>query len=180
MSEKHYRPIIKDGDHLVQSKKNSNRVIGQTRNAENKNPKIIEWEAVGDTDYEYELAKMAHEERMAEVQSRQSTTDAITSVLNLINTTVTFLAENPEVLETAVNLGKKAKNGIAGVKNKLILAVQDGKKQKKNRENIKNAASVPEFTDTKIAAPISTDAILDAMETSQSERENISVVRHGN
>ena len=56
MSEKHYRPIIKDGDHLVQSKKNSNRVIGQTRNAENKNPDIIEWEEVEDTDYEYELA----------------------------------------------------------------------------------------------------------------------------
>lgn len=175
MSEKHYRPIIKDGDHLVQSKKNSNRVIGQTRNAENKNPDIIEWEEVEGTDYEYELAKMAHEEHMAEVQSRQSTADAITSVLNLINTTVTFLAENPEVLEAAVNLGKKAKNGIVGVKNKLILAVQDGKRQKKNRENIKNAASVPEFTDTKIAAPISADAISDAMETSQSERENISV-----
>ena len=175
MSEKHYRPIIKDGDHLVQSKKNSNRVIGQTRNAENKNPDIIEWEEVEDTDYEYELAKMAHEERMAEVQSRQSTTDAITSVLNLINTTVTFLAENPEVLETAVNLGKKAKNGIAGVKNKLILAVQDGKKQKKNRENIKTAVSAPELTDTKIAGPISTEVISDAMETSQSERENISV-----
>ena len=78
-------------------------------------------------------------------------------------------------MEAAVNLGKKAKNGIAGVKNKLILAVQDGKKQKKNRENIKTAVSAPELTDTKIAAPISTDAILDAMETSQSERENISV-----
>ena len=90
MSEKHYRPIIKDGDHLVQSKKNSNRVIGQTRNAENKNPDIIEWEEVEDTDYEYELAKMAHEERMAEVQSRQSTTDAITSALNLINVIIPF------------------------------------------------------------------------------------------
>lgn len=53
-------------------------------------------EEVEDTDYEYELAKIAHEERMAEVQSRQSTADAITSVLNLINTTVTFFAENPE------------------------------------------------------------------------------------
>lgn len=41
MSGKHYRPIIKDGDHLVQSKKNSNRVIGQTHNAENENPDII-------------------------------------------------------------------------------------------------------------------------------------------
>lgn len=56
MSEKHYRPIIKDGDHLVQSKKNFNRVIGQTRNAENKNPDIIEWEEVEDTDYKYEPA----------------------------------------------------------------------------------------------------------------------------
>ena len=112
---------------------------------------------------------------MAKVRSRQSTADVITSVLNLIDTTVTFLAENPEVLEVAVNLRKKAKNGIAGVKNKLILAVQDGKKQKKNRENIKTAISAPELTDTKIAGPISTEAISDAMETSQSDRENISV-----
>ena len=82
MSEKHYRPIIKDGDHLVQSKKNSNRVIGQTRDAENKNPDIIEWEEVEDVDYEYELERMAHEERMAEVQKSQSTAETITSVLN--------------------------------------------------------------------------------------------------
>lgn len=180
MGEKHYRPIIKDGDHLVQSKKNSNRVIGQTRNAENKNPDIIEWEEVEDTDYEYELAKIAHEERMAEVRSRQSTADVITSVLNLIDTTVTFFAENPEVLEAAVNLGKKAKNGIADVKNKLTLAAQDGKKQKKNRENVKNAVFAPEITDAKIAAQISTEVISDAMKTSQSERENISVKRPGN
>ena len=57
MSEKHYRPIIKDGDYLVQSKKNSNRVIGQTRNAENKNPDIIEWEEVEDTDSGWEETK---------------------------------------------------------------------------------------------------------------------------
>ena len=112
MSEQHYRPIIKDGDHLVQSKKNSNRVIGQTRNAENKNPDIIEWEEVEDTDYEYELAKMAHEERMAEVQSRQSTADAITSVLNLINTTVTFLAENPESWKLLLIQGKRQKTEL--------------------------------------------------------------------
>lgn len=67
------------------------------------------------------------------------------------------------------------KNGIAGVKNKLTLAAQDGKKQKKNRENVKNAVSAPEITDAKIAAPISTEVISDAMKTSQSERENISV-----
>ena len=134
MSEKHYRPIIKDGDHLVQSKKNSNRVIGQTRDAENKNPDIIEWEEVEDVDYEYELERMAHEERMAEVQKSQSTAETITSVLNLIDTTVTFLAENPEVLRAAIDLGRKAKDGISNAKNKLVLAVRDGKQQKKRKQ----------------------------------------------
>ena len=48
-------------------------------------------------------------------------------------------------------------------------------KNLKNRENIKTAVSAPELTDTKIAGPISTEVISEAMETSQSERENISV-----
>lgn len=69
----------------------------------------MQWEEAEDTDYEYEPAKMAHKKRMAEVRSRQSAADVITSVLNFIDTTVTFLAENPEVLEAAVNFGKKAK-----------------------------------------------------------------------
>lgn len=46
MGEKLYRPIIKDGDHLVRSSKNPDRVRGQSRNSENKNPDIIEWEEV--------------------------------------------------------------------------------------------------------------------------------------
>ena len=57
----------------------------------------------------------------------------------------------------------------------MTLAAQDGKKQKKNRENVKNAVFAPEITDAKIAAQISTEVISDAMKTSQSERENISV-----
>ena len=46
MSEKLYRPIIKEGDHLVRSSKNPERVRGQSRDSNNKNPDIIEWEEV--------------------------------------------------------------------------------------------------------------------------------------
>lgn len=173
MREKHYRPIIKDGDHLVQSKKNSNRVIGQTRDAENKNPDIIEWEEVEDVDYEYELERMAHEERMAEVQKSQSTAEAITSVLNLIDTTVTFLAENPEVLKAAVDLGRKAKDGISSAKNKLVLAIHDGK-QKKNKKTIKEIVPETQIMDT-VISEISTEIVTDDKDISQIERENISV-----
>ena len=36
MSEKYYKPILKDGDHLVRSSKNPDRVRGQSRDANNK------------------------------------------------------------------------------------------------------------------------------------------------
>lgn len=173
MSEKHYKPIIKDGDHLVQSKKKSNRVIGQTRDAENKNPDIIEWEEVEDVDYGYELERMAHEERMAEVQKSQSTAEAITSVLNLIDTTVAFLAENPEVLKATADLGRKAKDGISSAKNKLVLAIHDGK-QKKNKKTIKETVPEPQIMDT-VISEISTEIVTDDKDMSQIERENISV-----
>lgn len=44
MGEKVYKPIVKDGDHLVHSKDNPERVRGLTRDANNQNPDIIEWE----------------------------------------------------------------------------------------------------------------------------------------
>ncbi len=55
MSEKYYRPILKDGDHLVRSSQNPDRVRGQSRDANNKNPDIVEWEAIEiDKCYDYE------------------------------------------------------------------------------------------------------------------------------
>ena len=63
MSEKLYRPIIKEGDHLVRSSKNPERVRGQSRDSNNKNPDIIEWEEVevekspSREELEYELQK---------------------------------------------------------------------------------------------------------------------------
>lgn len=44
MGEKVYRPIVKNGDHLIHSKDNPDRVRGLTRDANNQNPDIIEWE----------------------------------------------------------------------------------------------------------------------------------------
>lgn len=46
MSQKYYRPIIKEGDHLVKSKSNPNRVRGLSRDENNLNQDIIEWEEV--------------------------------------------------------------------------------------------------------------------------------------
>ncbi|MCI8653546.1 MAG: hypothetical protein HFF11_07650 [Angelakisella sp.] len=45
-SEKCYRPVLKNGDHLVSSKKTPGRVRGVSRDKNNKNPDIIEWEEV--------------------------------------------------------------------------------------------------------------------------------------
>lgn len=44
MGEKVYKPIVKDGDHLIRSKDNPDRVRGLTRDENNQNPDIIEWE----------------------------------------------------------------------------------------------------------------------------------------
>lgn len=46
MGEKLYRPIIKDGDHLVRSSKNPDRVRGQSRDSDNKNPDTKVFEAI--------------------------------------------------------------------------------------------------------------------------------------
>ena len=44
MGEKIYKPIIKDGDHLIPSKSNPDRLRGLTRNVNSQNPDIPEWE----------------------------------------------------------------------------------------------------------------------------------------
>lgn len=44
MGEKVYKPIVKDGNHLIRSKSNPDRVRGLTRDENNQNPGIPEWE----------------------------------------------------------------------------------------------------------------------------------------
>ena len=56
MGEKLYKPILRDGEHLVKSKENEGRVRGISQDANNKTTDIIEWEEVEieDQSYNYE------------------------------------------------------------------------------------------------------------------------------
>ena len=133
MGEKLYRPIIKDGDHLVRSSKNPNRVRGQSRDADNKNPDIVEWEEVDEDDVfperrreelEYELEQRAYEERRAEQDRALSTVDSINSGLELVNNVLIFLNENPEVAAALISGGKKLKNFVSGGFKKATLGIK--------------------------------------------------------
>lgn len=122
MSDKYYKPILKDGDHLVRSSKNPNRVRGQSRDADNKNPDIVEWEEVEiekeapeksceELEYElYELRRIVKEER-AKQEEAPSTLDTF----NLVSECLTeFLNDNPEVAEAIITGGRKIKDTIFG------------------------------------------------------------------
>lgn len=174
MGEILYRPINDEGErHLVQSRENPDRVIGQTRDKDNKNPDIIEWEPVEVPNYKYELEKLAHDERMAEIQARQSVTDTVTSIFNLIDTVVTFVGEHPEFVATIVSAGKKAKQGIANVKSKLGTDNLDEKK--KTKESVKKVVHKPKKNDNQIVEKARNVIIEEAPETSQVEQENMSL-----
>lgn len=174
MGEILYRPINDENErHLVQSRENPGRFRGQTRDKDNKNPDIIEWEPVEVPDYEYELEKLAHDERMAEIQAKQSVSDTVTSILKLIDTVVTFVGEHPEVAVKTIQAGKKAKQGIANVKNKLVTVVKDGKETAK--EPVKKVARKPKISDTQITVKAEKKVIKEVSGTSQVERENMSV-----
>lgn len=54
MGEKLYKPILKNGDHLVKSKENEGRVRGVSQDANNKTTDIVEWEEVEVVNPSYE------------------------------------------------------------------------------------------------------------------------------
>jgi len=174
MGEMLYRPINNENErHLVRSRENPGRVRGQTRDKDNKNPDIIEWEPVEVPNYEYELEKLAHDERMAEIQAKQSATDTVTSILKLIDTVVTFVGEHPEVVVATVRAGKKAKQSITNVKNKLGTVVLDEKK--KTKESVKRISHRSKTSDTQISEKARNEIIEETSETSQVEQENMSL-----
>ena len=72
MGEKVYKPILKDGDHLVGSKDNPNRVRGLARDENNQNPDIPEWEEVDLDDLQSETAIIPqYEENQIELTPEQ-------------------------------------------------------------------------------------------------------------
>ena len=72
MGEKVYKPIIREGDHLIHSKDNPNRVRGLTRDENNQNPDIIEWEEFDVDDLRREdCDSYPYEERRVQLTSEQ-------------------------------------------------------------------------------------------------------------
>lgn len=186
MGEKYYKPILKDGDHLVQSKKNPKRVRGQSRDADNKNPDIPEWEEVeieeivpqkSPEELEYELSKMAHEERRAEQEKVLSTLDTIDSVLKLFNEVLVFLNDHPEVASAVINGGCKIKNAISSGIRSAALGVKSlfpGSRKTKAKAILDKKVTISS-TSTEMEQIDLADVIEDQVEINEDEREEMSI-----
>lgn len=82
-------------------------------------------------DLESEMEMLAYEEKMPEAQEEQSAFDTINDVFNTINNILELLAEHPEIIEGAINVGKKVKHGIIKGKDKVAAFIykEKGKAQ---------------------------------------------------
>lgn len=70
-------------------------------------------------DLENEIEMLAYEERMPETQEERSAFDTINDVFNTINNFLELLVEHPEIIEGAINVGKKVKHGVIKGKEKV-------------------------------------------------------------
>lgn len=123
--------------------------------------------------YQFEL--LAHEERLPEIQSKQSTTDTITATLESINNILEFVSEHPEILEAAYKLGVKAKNGVIGAKNKIIAAVRGEKGKQKSKSTVLKSDSKQKSASTTLSVAISNEVIAENTDTSKIEGEILSI-----
>lgn len=82
-------------------------------------------------DLENEIEMLTYEERMPETQEERSALDTINDVFNTINNILELLAENPEIIEGAINIGKKVKHGVIKGKDKVasLIYKEKGKLQ---------------------------------------------------
>jgi hypothetical protein len=71
MGEKVYRPILKEGDHLVRSKDNEGRVRGVSQDENNKTTDIVEWEEVEIDEPQYEYSIEQYKQERVELTPEQ-------------------------------------------------------------------------------------------------------------
>jgi len=71
MGKRLYKPIIKDGDHLVKSKENPGRVRGVSQDENNKTTDIVEWEEVEVEEPDYIYAEEYYESKEVELTPAQ-------------------------------------------------------------------------------------------------------------
>lgn len=116
MGEDLYRPVIKEGHHLVKSKSNPNRVRGQSRDSENKNPDIIEWEPVEERETREELLlEIEKDLQESELQKQRN----ISAGLEVTDSFLRLMSENPEAIRDAYSLAKTAIHFVANEGKKL-------------------------------------------------------------
>jgi ferritin len=97
MGDKVYKPIIKDGDHIIHSKENPERVRGLTRDENNQNPNIIEWEELDTDDLQANnYSSFLYEEQYTQLVSKDD---------EVINEIAEGLAEI--IVNGAILVGKK-------------------------------------------------------------------------
>ena len=82
MGEKAYRPILKEGDHLVRSKDNEGRVRGVSQDRNNKTTDIVEWEEVEIDEHQYEYPiEQYRQERVELTPKQQQLAQAVGAVI---------------------------------------------------------------------------------------------------
>lgn len=149
MGEKVYKPIIKEGNHLIRSKDNPDRVRGLTRDGNNQNQDIIEWEEydvddIRSDDYE----PLPHEERSvqltpAQEEIAQQIGDALGTAIVDVGILLLDKVISPWWKNTAWPWLKE--------KGCSIKDMVSGKKEQKNAVTIKAEAAKGAISDRRLA-----------------------------
>lgn len=125
MKKRYYKPILKDDEHLLHSKENPERFRGLSRDSNNKNQNIPEFEAV-DVDeiserekIEMELEKANKDKETAEIENQTSDIElkiaknqAKTSTVELLKLLAQIAANNPELVNKLCNKFKKLRDNL--------------------------------------------------------------------
>lgn len=144
MGEDLYRPVIKEGHHLVKSKSNPNRVRGQSRDSENKNPDIIEWEPVEERETREELLlKIEKDLQESELQKQRNISAGIEASTIFLR----LMSENPEAIRDAYSFAKTAIHSVAN----------EGKKLAKGSKKLLRKIRKSKLIDAKGVSQLSTD-----------------------
>lgn len=121
MGEKYYKPVIGETEHLLQSKENPNRVRGLSRDENNDNPRIPEWEEFELPSGEDRLREMAFEQEQGRISETADLLELLKLGASVMESISEYLDENPEIIQKAMEGFRVAKQKCSDLKAKIIL-----------------------------------------------------------
>ena len=177
MEKKYYRPILKEGDHLVHSSQNPARVRGQSRDANNKNPDIVEWEEI-DVDIE-KLQEMAFHEKQTGQDRDLSRLDTLNScfelLVNLSNILLVVLDRHPEYVVAIVERVRHIIQNVSEGKIVKVIKSAINGKQKINAERFLKEQTICK-KQTDVAVKKMTSPVVEPIVPSEDEqKEDMSI-----